>query len=58
MKKNKLRKNDLPKKSILSSQIDISKFAPATDEEKRQTDVMSESVTFFKDGMRRRIPWR
>ncbi|MBQ3100900.1 MAG: ABC transporter permease [Clostridia bacterium] len=53
MKKNKLRKNDLPKKSILSSQIDISKFAPATDEEKRQTDVMSESVTFFKDGMRR-----
>ena len=53
MKKNKLQKKDLPKKSILSAQIDISKFAPATEDEKRQTDVMSESVTFFKDGMRR-----
>lgn len=54
MKKDKnLNNNDLPKKSILSAQIDISKFAPATEDEKRQTDVMSESVTFFKDGMRR-----
>lgn len=45
--------NDLPKKSILSSQIDLSKFRKATDEEKAQQDVMSESMTFFKDGMRR-----
>lgn len=45
--------NSLPKKNILSSQIDLSKFAPATAEEKAQQDVMSESTTFFKDGMRR-----
>ena len=47
------KENNLPKKSILSAQIDLSKFAPATEEEKRQQDVMSESVTFFKDGMRK-----
>lgn len=34
-------------------QIDLSKFEKATDEEKRQADVMSESTTFFKDGMRK-----
>ena len=45
--------NKLPKKNILSAQIDLSKFAPATEDEKRQQDVMSESTTFFKDGMRR-----
>ncbi|MCD8147730.1 MAG: ABC transporter permease [Clostridiales bacterium] len=41
------------KKSPLSAQVDLSKFAPATDEEKRQQEVMGESTTFFKDGMRR-----
>lgn len=41
------------KKAPLSAQIDLSKFAPATDEEKRQQEVMGESTTFFKDGMRR-----
>lgn len=46
------------KKSFLSAQVDISKynsgnFEKATDEEKRQQDVMGESTTFFKDGMRR-----
>ena len=45
--------NNIPKKSILSAQIDLSKFTPATEDEKRQQDVMSESVTFFKDGMRK-----
>lgn len=45
--------NKMPKKNIFSTQIDLSKFAPASDDEKRQQDVMSESVTFFKDGMRR-----
>lgn len=43
----------LPKKNILSAQIDLSKFEKATDEEKKQQDVMSESTTFFKDGMRK-----
>ena len=48
----------LPKKNLLSAQIDLSKFSredfiPATDEEKRQQDVMSKSTTFFKDGMRK-----
>ena len=46
------------KKSLLSAQVDLSKFSAAnfekaTDEEKRQQDVMGESTTFFKDGMRR-----
>ncbi len=47
------KENNLPKKSILSAQIDLSKFTLATAEEKAQQDVMSESTTFFKDGMRR-----
>ncbi len=42
-----------PKKNPLSLQIDLAKFEPATDEEKKQQDVMSESTTFFKDGMRK-----
>ena len=51
-------KNNLPKKNPLSMQIDLSKFSDeqfrkATDEEKHQQDVMSESTTFFKDGMRK-----
>ncbi len=45
--------NQLPKKSILSAQIDLAKFSPATEDEKKQQDVMSESTTFFKDGMRK-----
>jgi len=43
----------LPKKNLLSMQIDLSKFTPATDDEKRQIDVMRESTTFFRDGMRK-----
>ncbi|MEA5151767.1 MAG: ABC transporter permease [Oscillospiraceae bacterium] len=42
-----------PKRAPLSAQIDLSKFTPATEEEKRQQDVMSKSTTFFKDGMRK-----
>ena len=50
--------NDIPKKNPLSTQVDLRKFSPdlfmpATEEEKRQQDVMSESTTFFKDGMRK-----
>ena len=50
--------NNSPKKNLFSSQIDLSKFsaadfAPATDEDKKQQDVMGESSTFLKDGMRR-----
>ena len=43
----------LPKKQILSMQLDLQKFAPASEEEKRQHETMRESTTFFKDGMRR-----
>lgn len=43
----------MPKKSPLSFQIDLSKFEKATEEEKKQQEVMSESVSFFKDGMRK-----
>lgn len=42
--------DQMPKKSPLSFQVDLKKFEKATDEEKRQQDVMSESVSFFKDG--------
>jgi len=45
--------NKTPKKQVLSMQLDLSKFEKATDEEKQQQDVMSESTTFFKDGMRK-----
>lgn len=45
--------NRTPKKRALSMQIDLEKFEKATDEEKAQSDVMSESTTFFKDGMRK-----
>ena len=49
----KYAENGAPKKSPLSSQIDLSKFRPATEEEKRQQDVMSESTTLFRDGMKK-----
>ena len=45
--------NGMPKKAPFSAQIDLSKFAPATEDEKRQQDVMSKSTTFFRDGLRR-----
>ena len=49
---------ELKHRQILSAQVDLSKFnkanfEKATDEEKKQQDVMGESTTFFKDGMRR-----
>ena len=45
--------NETPKKQVLSAQIDLSKFEKATEDEKRQQDVMSQSTSFFKDGMRK-----
>lgn len=46
------------KRAPFSTQIDLSKFSQAdfekaTEEEKKQQEVMGESTTFFKDGMRR-----
>ena len=49
----KYDENGTPKKNNLSLQIDLSKFEPATEEEKKQQDVMSKSSTFFRDGMRK-----
>ncbi|NLE19675.1 MAG: ABC transporter permease, partial [Clostridiales bacterium] len=43
----------LPRKKPLSLQLDPRLFEPATAEEKEQHDVMRESTTFFKDGLRR-----
>ncbi|MCR5689760.1 MAG: ABC transporter permease [Clostridiales bacterium] len=61
--KSKLAKNNpllshydpdiVPKKNPLSLQLNVAKFQKATDEQKRQQDVMSKSTTFFKDGMRK-----
>lgn len=45
--------DNIPEKSPLSMQIDLKKFAKATDEEKRQQEVMSESTSFFRDGMKK-----
>ena len=42
-----------PKKHTLSLQLDLSKFEKATDDEKKQADVMSESSSFFRDGMKK-----
>lgn len=52
------KENKELKRHFLSAQIDVSKFSQAnfekaTEEEKKQQDVMGESTTFFKDGMRR-----
>ena len=44
-------KKDFP--NPLSFQVDPALFAPATDEEKAQQEVMRESVSFMKDAMRR-----
>ena len=43
----------IPTKKFASLQLDHSMFAPATEEEKAQHDVMRESSTFFKDGMKK-----
>lgn len=45
--------NSLPKKNPLSFQLDLSKFKLASSEAKEQQIIERESVTFFKDGMRR-----
>ena len=52
---NNMKKNldEMPEKSPLSLQLDLKKFEKATEEEKRQQDGRSESVSFFRDGMRR-----
>ncbi len=43
----------LPEKNPLSFQLDLSKWEKASSDEKSQQIVERESVTFFKDGMRR-----
>ena len=50
---HEFKEDQLPKKSLLSLQIDLNKFSPATDEEKQQHETMRESTTFFRDGMRK-----
>ena len=45
--------NGMPKKAPFSLQLNLQKFNKATEDEKKQQDVMSESTTFFRDGMRR-----
>ncbi len=42
-----------PKKKPLSLQLDLSAFEPASAQEKEQHDVMRQSTTFFRDGMKR-----
>ena len=49
----KYNENGTPKKNPLSLQINLAKFEKATDEEKRQQEVMSKSTTFFRDGIRK-----
>ena len=42
-----------PEKSFASMQIDLSKFEKASSEEKAQHDIMRESTTFFRDGIKK-----
>ncbi len=42
-----------PRKNPLSLQIDAAKFEKASDEEKAQQDVMAESSSFLKDGLKK-----
>ncbi len=44
---------DMPKKNVLSFQLDPKLFEPATDEEKAQQVNLRPSVSFFKDAMKR-----
>ncbi len=46
-------KDKILKKNPLSFQLDLSKFEPATDEEKLQQVKMRERTTFLRDGLRR-----
>ena len=41
------------KKNFLSMQLNVDDFAPASVEEKESLVIMRESVSFWKDGMRR-----
>ena len=52
MKPNRLS-GDMPRKNPLSFQLDLAKFEAASSDEKAQQIKERESVTFFKDGMRR-----
>lgn len=45
--------DSMPKKNLLSFQLNLEDFEKATEEEKLQQVRMSESTTFFKDGIRR-----
>ncbi len=53
MEKQQYDPNKTPHKKPFSLQINVEKFEKATDEEKQQQEVMSESTTFMKDGMRK-----
>ena len=45
--------DQIPKKRLLSLQLDVSKFEHASDAEKEQHETMRESTTFFRDGMKK-----
>ena len=45
--------NTTPEKKPFSLQLDVARFEKASETEKLQQDVMSESTTFLKDGLRR-----
>lgn len=51
--KKKNVSGEFPKKNPLSFQLNLSKFEPASTEEKELQIVERESVTFLKDGLRR-----
>jgi oligopeptide transport system permease protein len=48
-----MQKENRLKKNPLSFQLNVDKLLPATQEEKAQHDIMRESTTFFKDGIKR-----
>ncbi|MEA4869287.1 MAG: ABC transporter permease [Christensenella sp.] len=53
MEKKQFNADMVPKKHLLSLQLDVSKFEAATDAEKMQHVTMRESTTFFRDGIKK-----
>ena len=55
MEKRTYSADQIPKKHLLSLQLDVSKFEQASDDEKAQHAQMRESTTFFKDGIKKLV---
>ena len=53
MNMHNIDENGAPVKKAFSMHVDLSMFEPATEADKMQQEVMGESVTFWRDGLRK-----